>query len=1076
MDIQTFYPVFESGQVLTSQRLNEIIDYLEPQDRISRSHLTGIGILCGLQPDWNPASRRLGLSRGVAVTSEGYLLIEDAGLFDRVRPYRVPVPSGDGVSNADKARARYPFLFDGQNQRSAFELLPTDFVPAAGEAPPTALTDSFVADKTLLLFLEINTRALKRCDMNDCSDKGSQRSLVLRRLLISRDDADLILKQEQTIAKRPVDRASHPRLGLATLEMEKVNPAGSGVDSLFELYGRYIDCVQDGISALQPALQAAWKAYQPLLESLYPDSQFPQGPVPPQLFVNMLGCLARNPLLLQYQYAAVHDLQLGYNEFIDKAALFDGECAPDPRRFPQHVLCGDVVDRPVSFSKAPKTLAEFASYDPMAVEGGPLPDSVPAARRHHFVPSPALDAGYDKAAELRSLFARLVLQAQTFSDRDLLHASIELTPSQAGKALLGERAIPFYYRFKSTGDLFANWSWMKSRSHQLASVHSWQFTAAADPHPFLLRQDAQDFIRIEGCLGKPLGSAMAELISEKRRLGLSFSIQPVWLPLTEDDSQGSEARQQALAAIRQLMMCRMRDLDVIFLILMAVLFAFMVWLVRLLGKLNATQAIADPTHATTAPAGTAAVEAVPAGLRINSNNTVEMAILALEPQEAKVKLLSTQLLTLAREERSFSSNTLKLIAETDQQQPLTKESVASIYDKVRDNSIGGELFERVSSATATLGIAGDRDSLTHTVYPSIALMARAEEMMKVSSVSSLADFDADRFDTAMRGFTDAYTTYASKAQTNSAKIGAEAAAANQAIIDRQSLVSAAGSQVSSGALASELTRRLKAMFAELTLPGYAAKHPGLEHQGGVPVGGTFVLLYTGRDQILEQLAKQVGNLREEMGELFQKLLKMQAPAPDIQGVLKELRASSRPQSKDLLDNFVVLGDFCLPYLCCDGECTDAVVDRRINQGKEVLSEKVEVVTHRVQPEQPTQPEQPAQPAQPSQPVVTDNVIPVVERPQPEPVPTTGKVNILISGGSTSSITNRLSPISRGTLTITDLSNNSATRQRLTAAKMSIDLKPGKYALVAATTAGQSNRAVIAVKAGSTQSVTLKIAG
>ena len=52
MEIQTFYPVFENGQVLTSQHLNDIVDYLEPQDRQSRSRLTGIGVICGFEPDW----------------------------------------------------------------------------------------------------------------------------------------------------------------------------------------------------------------------------------------------------------------------------------------------------------------------------------------------------------------------------------------------------------------------------------------------------------------------------------------------------------------------------------------------------------------------------------------------------------------------------------------------------------------------------------------------------------------------------------------------------------------------------------------------------------------------------------------------------------------------------------------------------------------------------------------------------------------------------------------------------------------------------------------------------------------
>lgn len=56
MDIQTFYPVFENGQVLTSQHLNDILDYLEPKDRLSRTRLIGIGIGCGFAQHWDAAA------------------------------------------------------------------------------------------------------------------------------------------------------------------------------------------------------------------------------------------------------------------------------------------------------------------------------------------------------------------------------------------------------------------------------------------------------------------------------------------------------------------------------------------------------------------------------------------------------------------------------------------------------------------------------------------------------------------------------------------------------------------------------------------------------------------------------------------------------------------------------------------------------------------------------------------------------------------------------------------------------------------------------------------------------------
>ena len=90
MNIQTAYPVFEASQVLTSTQLNDLTEYLEEQDRLSRRALSGIGVVCGFQVDAEGGA--VAISKGVAVTSEGFLIGSDAQVYDRVRTYDVPVP------------------------------------------------------------------------------------------------------------------------------------------------------------------------------------------------------------------------------------------------------------------------------------------------------------------------------------------------------------------------------------------------------------------------------------------------------------------------------------------------------------------------------------------------------------------------------------------------------------------------------------------------------------------------------------------------------------------------------------------------------------------------------------------------------------------------------------------------------------------------------------------------------------------------------------------------------------------------------------------------------------------------
>src|SRR6185295_17364878 len=75
--MQDHFPVFEANQVLTSGHLNDVFNYLDEQERLTRSNLIGIGIACGLQIKLDTSSGTvIRLSKGCGVTSQGYLIVE----------------------------------------------------------------------------------------------------------------------------------------------------------------------------------------------------------------------------------------------------------------------------------------------------------------------------------------------------------------------------------------------------------------------------------------------------------------------------------------------------------------------------------------------------------------------------------------------------------------------------------------------------------------------------------------------------------------------------------------------------------------------------------------------------------------------------------------------------------------------------------------------------------------------------------------------------------------------------------------------------------------------------------------
>ena len=1088
MNVQTFYPIFANGQVLTSDQLNDILDYLEPQDRAGR-RLTGIGILSGFEPDWNAATSSLTLSAGMAVTSDGFLISDEAVMLGSCRPYTVPVPSGDEATAEDRARARYPYLYSGNAQREALELLPIDFRLAEGEATPQPLTDALVENKTILLFLERNLEALKNCNINDCSDRGSELILTLRRLLVSRDVADRILGEEEAIAARPVDRANHKRRQLAPLDLQKIHPARFGLDTVGKLHQRTLDTVVPAFAAIFRSLRDSWEAYRYLLQGDYPAAAFPDGPVPNHFFLNAWAAYAETPAMAQYLHALAHDMVRSHNEFLSTAARLEVEASPDARRFPLHVLAGDVVTRRRAFNGSPASLAAYKDYDPGIIQGGVNPQGPPIPRRHHFIPSPAVADGGDRLEEVRSLFARTILLAQSFATRGLVGAEIRLTPSLEGSASLGSRAIPFYYGFQPGGDLIRNWSWAKARSETYGSIFSYQFSLP-NSHPFLFRRD-EDFIRIEGVIGKALGSTMLELARQRRELGLSFAIEPVWMAWDDEDLV-AETRDAAKWATRSLLLCRLNEIEIVFATLMDSLFEFAVWLVKALGKIDALKTTRPPTPVPTPPPPIPIFHAVDfVRFEPSARIGVKTFSSALRKDMRMSKMSSAQLIQRVMGEEAAV-----------ERPPVQPRNVAEIFAHVSDERTGGELVDRLREAVLRLQIPIGQDDVIRVIYPSVALIARAQELMRATRGTSLADFDEDRFATVMRGFAAAYDGYAAVAETDSEKAGKEIANTNTAIIANRGFVSTMASQFASGSMSGRVDQQLNELFENMAMPRYAQLHPGLEHKGGVPTGGTYVLVYASRADVEKRMRKLLESANLKLDARTESIgvrgLKIDRQSFDA------IERSSRPSGDDVLEDFVVVADFCLPYLCCEGRCGEEELERRY--ASKPVTATAPPPAPAPLPEPPPPPPEPAPPPPPPPP-----------EPAPPPPPKTGQLTVAVTmtrmppdprvarmedirmmrlggaagivgrragagttlaearlGGLRARIPEATTALPGADITITNMSNGQTISQFMREPQRTFELPAGSYLVVATRDGVSSNREQIQLAGNDAQNVTLTI--
>ncbi len=139
------------------------------------------------------------------------------------------------------------------------------------------------------------------------------------------------------------------------------------------------------------------------------------------------------------------------------------------------------------------------------------------------------------------------------------------------------------------------------------------------------------------------------------------------------------------------------------------------------------------------------------------------------------------------------------------------------------------------------------------------------------------------------------------------------------------------------------TERREAIEGQELFHEFARKHPGIEHKAGVPRGGTFILVYRNVEASVEEQDLAEKRLDVQTGETAQAILQERIhrgflelgidQKPEATGDLVARNKEQfrlPPEIEKEIDNSIhaaimeevkrvrpiVIGDFCLPYLCC----------------------------------------------------------------------------------------------------------------------------------------------------------------
>lgn len=524
--ITTLYRKFTKNQVLTEGHLNEIVDFFDDQDRISRIGLSGVGIICGFQVTHDQNAKNITITQGSGITTDGDLF----HLYNTI-------PNGDKIIDFeskqythykihDNKKAAYkPYFYNGTEQLQIFELL-----TAEQQALDTSNTFTIsnlkkntgleVDDAVLLLYIETYEKKADLCVSLSCDNQGLEIIGNHKALLVSKEVAlqinshDLIFnkvnfanlyyKLPSVISNRIV---LQPENFISYNEIKKTFTNG-----IFK--NNVVKKLHEGFEILLNGLQMP-EILNSIQKSLAELFDFDENNVPSDF---------------QYRYDLLNDLINTYNEIKDLLSTMNGEfCCPDLKSFPKHLMLGEIVkNKPYfeyrhGFYKSPLLTGQNLSTANDCLPFDMFNEQGKKEEVTEFIIDPEgkeIKICYGKNTDLQQLYSLIKRASQLLANYSSNFNSIKITPSfELG--VLGKKAIPFY---NNVGNhLIELWDYEKTAFGKQRSNRSYHDNLLNTKHPLEFIAD-HDFYRIEGHQGMNYKEALKIIQDIRRQNGLAFNV------------------------------------------------------------------------------------------------------------------------------------------------------------------------------------------------------------------------------------------------------------------------------------------------------------------------------------------------------------------------------------------------------------------------------------------------------------------------------------------------------------------------------------------------------------------------
>ncbi|MBE8726508.1 hypothetical protein [Flavobacterium hungaricum] len=516
--ITTQYRRFTKNQVLTEGNLNEVVDFFDDQDRLSRIYLSGVGIVCGLYPAYDAVQNTISITQGTGITTDGDLFkLYQADILGN-KKIDFDSKTYTHCKIYDNAKAAYkPFFYGGANQQlPLFELLTEEQQkkekdPNFALAQFTANTGFEFNDAVILLYLESYEKESDLCVSLSCDNQGLEIVGNFRVLIVSKAVAAQIMNHDSLIGQINYTNLYHKLPDVKSNRIVLKPDDFTHLEAIKQNFTKgifknnVVQNLQDGYNILLTGLNMplVLDAFQKNITELF---NFEGDPVLPPDF--------------QYLYDLLNDLVDTYNE--TKALLIsidDTYCDPDINAFPKHLMLGELIKTEPCFEfrhafyKSPLlarenfgTCTDCLADDEDSEEKDAATDEIKLC--------------YGENTTKQRLYSLILRSLQLLENYNPLYDFIKITPSlQLGK--LGKKAIPFYNTVNDS--LISAWDFDKTILGLQKNNVSYHDDLLNIKKPLEIHLDS-DFYRIEGHQGRNYKEALKAIQQIRLENGLGFNI------------------------------------------------------------------------------------------------------------------------------------------------------------------------------------------------------------------------------------------------------------------------------------------------------------------------------------------------------------------------------------------------------------------------------------------------------------------------------------------------------------------------------------------------------------------------